>query len=93
MNQKSILLIQKSIKLKSNIHGHMGYYCNVCRQTITYGEFRYSIRHFDKPLCRSCQAEAEEKVSTAPQKRALRRTSRIELGGKKPANNVYPDGH
>ena len=44
------------------------YTCNECKQTITYSEFKFSIKNFDIPLCRDCQPEIEEKVSAPPQK-------------------------
>jgi len=33
----------------------MRYYCNICKKTITKGEFLYSIDKFDRPLCREHQ--------------------------------------
>ena len=33
----------------------MGYYCNECKQTISPAEFEYSTKHFNRPLCISCQ--------------------------------------
>ncbi|MBN1215459.1 MAG: hypothetical protein JXA99_08435 [Candidatus Lokiarchaeota archaeon] len=33
----------------------MRYYCNICKKDITKGEFLYSIKEFDKPLCREHQ--------------------------------------
>jgi NAD-dependent SIR2 family protein deacetylase len=44
------------------------FYCNECKQTITHGEFKFSTKNFDMPLCRDCQPEVEEKVSAAPKK-------------------------
>lgn len=31
------------------------YYCNICKKTITVGEFRYSMDKYGKPLCREHQ--------------------------------------
>lgn len=33
----------------------MRYYCNICKKDITKAEFLYSIKYFDKPLCREHQ--------------------------------------
>ncbi|MBR9705305.1 hypothetical protein GOV12_07870 [Candidatus Pacearchaeota archaeon] len=30
----------------------MRYYCNICKKTITRGEYDYSKNHFNRPLCR-----------------------------------------
>jgi hypothetical protein len=60
------------------------YWCSECKKTISPGEFRYSINHFDKPLCYDCQPEEEEKISAPPQKRGLNTGSRIEFGKKYP---------
>lgn len=56
------------------------HYCNECKQTITYAEFKFSIENFDMPLCRDCQPEIEEKVSALPQRYQLNKTSKIEFG-------------
>jgi hypothetical protein len=56
------------------------FFCSECKQTITYGEFKFSFRNFDKPLCKDCQPEIEEKFSAPPQKHELNKTSRIEFG-------------
>jgi hypothetical protein len=44
------------------------YTCDECKQTITYGEFKFSTKNFDMSLCRDCQPEIEEKLSAAPRK-------------------------
>ncbi|MBD3215915.1 MAG: hypothetical protein GF311_25110 [Candidatus Lokiarchaeota archaeon] len=33
----------------------MRYYCNICKRDITKAEFLYSVKHFDRPLCRDHQ--------------------------------------
>lgn len=38
----------------------MGYYCNICKKTITQGEYQYSMDKFDRALCREHQ-EIERK--------------------------------
>jgi NAD-dependent SIR2 family protein deacetylase len=58
------------------------YYCNECKQSITYGEFNFSTKNFDMPLCRDCQPEIEEKVSVAPKK--FQGTYKIEVSGNPP---------
>jgi NAD-dependent SIR2 family protein deacetylase len=58
------------------------YFCSECKQTITYGEFIFSLKNFDKPLCRACQPEIEEKISAPPQNFNLNKTSKIEFGEK-----------
>ncbi len=46
----------------------MRYYCNICKETITSSEYRYSIEHFNKALCRDHQKEypnkTEKKMNT-----------------------------
>ncbi len=39
----------------------MRYYCNICKKTITEGEFKFSMDKFDKPLCREHQEEFKDK--------------------------------
>ena len=59
------------------------YFCSECEQTITYREFNFSLNNFDKPLCRDCQPEIEEKVSAPPRK--FQGTYKIEV------NESIPD--
>ena len=40
----------------------MSYYCGICKETITYAEYRYSIEHFNKALCREHQKEPSNKT-------------------------------
>jgi hypothetical protein len=58
------------------------YFCEECKKPITPGEFKFSQKNFDKPLCRDCQPEIEEKISAAPKK--FRGTYKIEFGGQYP---------
>jgi hypothetical protein len=37
----------------------MGYYCNKCGQAISSAVFEYSLDHYDRPLCISCQREED----------------------------------
>jgi len=41
--------------------GMCGYYCNICKKTITTGEFDYYMDKFGKPLCRDHQKEFRTK--------------------------------
>ena len=38
----------------------MRYYCSVCNETITKGEFQYSMDKFGKALCRTHQSYEQE---------------------------------
>ena len=40
----------------------MRYYCNICKETITSSEYRYSIEHFNKALCKEHQKEYPNKT-------------------------------
>lgn len=55
------------------------YYCNVCKDDITKGEFQYSIDKFGKPLCRIHQDEFRNKeLKEAPEKTKEEKTSEKE---------------
>jgi len=43
----------------------MSYYCNICRKTITAGEYRFSMDKFGKALCREHQ-DAERNSQSNP---------------------------
>jgi NAD-dependent SIR2 family protein deacetylase len=64
------------------------YYCSECKQPITHGEFKYSTRNFDVPLCRDCQPVIEKTESAPPQKWQLNKTSCIEICEKDPKKNL-----
>ncbi|MCJ7713704.1 hypothetical protein MUO66_04525 [Candidatus Bathyarchaeota archaeon] len=57
------------------------YYCNECKQAITYAVFKYSIRNFDKSFCRGCQPVIEKTISVPSQKYELNKPAGIEIGG------------
>ncbi len=45
----------------------MQYYCNICKKDITKEEFLYSVKKFDKPLCREHQRfEYQAKIEVTP---------------------------
>jgi hypothetical protein len=58
------------------------YCCSDCNETISYDEYKYSLRNFDKPFCKDCQPEEEETVSAAPKK--FQGTYKIEVCEKPP---------
>jgi hypothetical protein len=58
----------------------MDYSCKACKKTITYSVYKFSMEHYNEPLCRDCQPEKEEKISAPPQRYELNKTSRIEFG-------------
>ena len=78
---------------KTNTQHNMRYYCNECKKTITYAELKYSIKNFDKPLCRGCQPVKEKTISVPPPKFELSEKSRIEIGGKQPKRKIIHDGY
>ena len=74
----------------------MHYYCNECKRTITYAVFKYSIRNFDKPLCRGCHPIIEKTSFAPPTKTELLKPAGkkgIEIGGKLPKKKIIHDGY
>jgi hypothetical protein len=42
----------------------MGYYCNLCKKTITESEYKYSMKNLGKPLCYGCQKKQQTKTQS-----------------------------
>jgi hypothetical protein len=60
--------------------GWSGICCATCRRMTTNAQYDYSMRHYDKPLCRSCQSL--EKYSTPAEEASA--DKRVKKTGKKP---------
>jgi len=84
---------KKANSSKTTTQHNMSYYCNECKQTITYAELKYSIKNFDKPLCRGCQPVIEKTSSAPPTKPELLKPAGIEIGGKQPKKKIIHDGY
>ena len=93
MNHQKDVNHREANSSKTTTQHNTRYYCNECKQTITYAVFKYSIRNFDKPLCRGCQPVIEKTSSVAPSKRELNRPTGIEIGGKQPKKKIIHDDY
>ena len=93
MNHQKDVNHKKANSSKRTNQHNMSYYCNECKKAITYAVFKYSIRNFDKPLCRGCQPVNEKTISVPPTKPELLKPAGIEIGGKLPKKKMYHDGY
>ena len=49
----------------------MRYYCGICEETITKGEYQYSKDKFNKALCRAHQNEYQKKTKIKPETKRI----------------------
>jgi len=67
----------------------MNYFCNVCRESITLAEFNFSMKRFNRALCRNHQKNNSEEKSTPEAKKLY---SALRMAGV-PAKLELHDGY
>ncbi len=94
-HQKDVNHREANSSQKTTQH-NMHYYCNECKQAITYAVLKYSYKNFDKPLCRGCQPVIEKTSFAPPTKPELLKPAGIkgiEIGGKQAKKKIIHDGY